>query len=84
MTTLKFNVQEVVLVRIALPRTGANKLLRKVWEVFITRRDRIVSREHTKTVYNQKKFDAQLQTAQLPAGQKIDNRIDKNLAGLDA
>ena len=33
---------------------------------------------------SEKKFDAQLQTAQLPARQQIDNRIDKNLAGLDA
>ena len=35
-------------------------------------------------VCHQKKFDAQLHTAQLPVGQQIDNRIDKTLAGLDA
>ena len=55
-----------------------------MWEAFITRRDRIVAREHATTIQNQKKFDIQLQKAQLPAGQQIDNRIDKNLAGLDA
>ena len=31
-----------------------------------------------------KKNDTQLQTAQLSAGQQIENRIDKNMAGLDA
>ena len=31
-----------------------------------------------------KKYGIQLQTAQLPAGQQIDNRVDKKLAGLDA
>ena len=40
--------------------------------------------EHNKTLQNQKKFDAQLENAQLSAGQQIDNRIDQNLAGLDA
>ena len=34
--------------------------------------------------YKSKKFDAQLENAQLYAGQKIDRRIDQNLAGLDA
>ena len=55
-----------------------------MWEAFITRRDRIINREHAKSVQSQKKFDTQLQTAQLSAGQQIDNRIDQNLAGLDA
>ena len=69
---------------VARTRSGANKLLRKVWESFITKRDRIVLREHKKTVNAQKKFDSQLQTAQQSAGQQIDRRIDKTLAGLDA
>ena len=55
-----------------------------MWEAFITRRDRIISREHAKAVQSQRKFDTQLQTAQLSAGQQIDKRIDENLAGLDA
>ena len=33
---------------VALTRSGANKLLRKVWESFITKRDRIVLREQQK------------------------------------
>ena len=55
-----------------------------MWGAFITRRDRIVAREYAKTIQNQREFDVQLQTAQLPAGQQIDNRVDKKLAGLDA
>ena len=58
--------------------------MRKVWEAFITRSDRIIAREHAKTVQNQRKFDAQLHAAQLPAGLQIDNRVDKKMAGLDA
>jgi hypothetical protein len=33
---------------VALTRSGANKLLRKVWESFITKRDRIVLKEQQK------------------------------------
>ena len=40
---------------------------------------RILLREHQKTLSDQRKFDAQLKNAQLPAGQQIDNRIDLNL-----
>ena len=69
---------------VALTRSGANKMCRKVWESFIIRRDRITLREHNRTLSSQKKLDAQLETAQLSAGQKIDRRIDQNLAGLDA
>ena len=69
---------------VALTRSGANKMFRKVWESFIIRRDRITLREHNRTLSSQKKLDAQLETAQLSAGQKIDRRIDQNLAGLDA
>ena len=65
-----FNVKHTQFAAVALSRSGENKLLRKVWEAFITRRDRIVSREHAKTVNNQKRFDAQLKTAQLSAGQQ--------------
>ena len=59
-------------------------MLSKVWEAFILRRDRIVVRVHHKTISNQKKFDAQLKTAQQSAGQQIDSRIDKKMAGLGA
>ena len=65
-------------------RSGANKMLRKAWEAFITRRDRITQREHTKILSNQKKFETQLENAQLSAGQQIDRRIDTKMAGLDA
>ena len=54
-------------------------MLRKTWEAFIPRRDRFLLREHQKTLSDQRKFDAQLKNAQLPAGQQIDNRIDLNL-----
>ena len=79
-----FNFKHGQFAAIALTSSRANKILRKVWEAFITRRDRIIAREHAKTIQNQKKFDIQLQKAQLPARQQIVNRIDKNLAGLDA
>ena len=51
---------------------------------FAAHRDRIIGKEHTKVVQNHKKFDTQLQTAQLSARQQIDNRIDQNMTGLDA
>ena len=41
---------------VALTRSGANKLLRKVWESFITKRDRIVLREYQKSVNIKKKM----------------------------
>ena len=50
-----FNAKYGQYATVALTRSGANKLLRKVWEAFITRRDRIVPREHAKTIQNQKK-----------------------------
>ena len=79
-----FNIKHGQYAAIALTRSGANKLLRKVWKAFITCRGKIVAREHAKAIQNQKKFDIQLQTAQLPAGQKIDNRVNKKLVGLNA
>ena len=79
-----FTLKHGQVAAVAITRSGANKILKKVWEAFITRRDRILSREHAKSVQSQRKFDTQLQTAQLSAGQQIDNRIDQNLAGLDA
>ena len=54
---------------VALTRSGANKMFRKVWESFIIRRDRITLREHNRTLSSQKKFDAELENAQLSAGQ---------------
>ena len=53
---------------VAVVRSGANKLLKKVWETFITRRDKIIARDHAKVVQSQRKFDVQLQTAQMSAG----------------
>ena len=50
----------------------------------MTKRGRIILREHQKTVNSQRKFDSQLQIAQQSAGQQIDNRVDKSLADLDA
>ena len=81
--------QEMVLLflrfaAVALTRGGANKMLRKVWEAFFIQRDKIVLREHHKSVGNQNKFDAQLKVAQQSAGQQIDSRVDKSLACLDA
>ena len=59
-------------------------MLRKVWEAFIIRRDRIVLREHQKNLNDQRRFDAQLKNAQQSAGQQIDNRVYKNMVRLDA
>ena len=42
-------------VAVALARSGANQMLKKVWEAFINHRDRIINREHAKIVQNQKK-----------------------------
>ena len=36
----------------------ANKLLKKVWEAFVMRIDRIILREHHETLNTQKKYDA--------------------------
>ena len=79
-----FNLKHGQFAAVAVIRSGANKVLTKVWEAFITQRDRIISREHAKVVQSRRKFDTQLQTAQLSAGQQIDQRIDENLAGLGA
>ena len=69
---------------VAVIRSGVNKLLKKVWEAFINKRDKLILREHAKVVQNQRKFDTQLQTAQMSAGQQIDLRIDTKFADLDA
>jgi len=69
---------------VAVVRSGANKLLKKVWEAFIIRRHKIISREHAKVVQSQRKFDTQLQTAQMSAGQQIDKRIDEKFTNLHA
>ena len=79
-----FTVKHGQFAAVALVRSGANKMLRKVWEAYIIKRDRIILKEHNKTLQSQKKFDSQLENAQLSAGQQIDNRIDQNMAGLDA
>ena len=79
-----FQIKHGQFAAVALVRSGANKMLRKVWEAFIIRRDRIVLREHQKNINDQRRFDIQLKNAQQSAGQQIDNRVDKSLAGLDA
>ena len=72
-----FIVKHGQLAAVALTRSGVNKMLRKTWEAFILRRDRILLREHQKTLADQRKFDTQLKNAQQSAGQQIDNRIGK-------
>ena len=79
-----FKIKHGQFAAVALTRSGANKLLKKIWDAFIIRRDRIILREHHKAVNAQKKEDTLLKSAQQSAGQQIDNRCDKNLAGLDA
>ena len=69
---------------VAVIRSGANKLLKKVWEAFINKRDKLILREHAKVVQNQRKFDTQLKTAQMSAGQQIDLRIDNKFSDLSA
>jgi hypothetical protein len=68
-----FTVKHGQFAAVALVRSGANKMLRKVWEAYIIKRDRIILKEHNKTLQSQKKFDSQLENAQLSAGQQIDN-----------
>ena len=79
-----FKIKHGQFAAVALIRSGANKLLKKVWESFIIRRDRIIMREHHKNLNTHKKFDDQLKAAQQSVGQKINNRSDKKLANLDA
>ena len=45
-----FNLKHGQFAAVALTRSGANKVLKKVWEAFIARRDRVISREHAKVV----------------------------------
>ena len=59
-------------------------MLRNVWGAFILWRDGLIQSEHHKIIIVQKKFDAQLKPAQHSAGQQIDNRVDRNMAGLFA
>ena len=47
---------------VTLVRSGANKMLRKVWEAYIIRRDRIVLREHQKNINDQKDLIFSLKT----------------------
>ena len=78
-----FNVRHGQYAAVALTRCGANLMLRKVWDAFINKRERIISRDHAKTLQSQKKFDNKLQNAQLSAGKQIDNRIDSRLVDLE-
>ena len=43
-----FSVKHGQFAAVALTRRGAKKMLRKVWEAFTLRRDRILLREHQK------------------------------------
>ena len=79
-----FKIKHGQFAAVALTRSGANKFLKKVWESFVIRRDRLIMREHHKNLNTQKKFDDQLKAAKQSAGQQIDSRCDKNLANLDA
>ena len=45
-----FKIKHGQYAAVALTRNGTNKLLKKVWESFIIRRDRISMREHHKTL----------------------------------
>ena len=57
------------------------------WEKFgshSSQKETYILKEHNKSLQTQRKFEAKLENAQLSAGQQIDNRIDQNLAGLDA
>ena len=74
-----FSITHGQFAAVALTRSGANKMLRKVWEAFILQRDRILLREQQKIIADQRKFDSQLKNAQLSAGQQIDNRVDRDL-----
>ena len=58
-----FTVKHGQFAAVALTRSGANKMLRKTWEAFILRRDRILLREHQKILADQRKFDTQLKNA---------------------
>ena len=79
-----FSIRHGQFAAVAVTRSGANKVLKKAWEAFITKRDKFISREHAKVIQNQRKFDTQLHTAQMSAGQQIDLRIDDKLTNLNA
>jgi len=50
-----FTVKHGQFAAVASVTSGANKLLRKAWEAFIMRRDRVILKEHNKSLLNQKK-----------------------------
>ena len=73
-----FNVKHGQDAAVALTRSGANKLLRKVWEAFITRRDRIVAKEHAKTIQNQKSLIFNSIQLNCQPGNKLTTELTKN------
>ena len=72
-----FQIKHGQFAAVALSRGGATKLLKKVWEAFIVRRDRLVLREHQQNLTNQRKSGAQLKSARQSGGQQIDSSLSK-------
>ena len=61
---LPFFIKHGQFAAVALTRSGATKPLKKVWEAFILKRDRLILREQHKCINSQKRVDAQLKSAQ--------------------
>ena len=78
-----FQIKHGQFAAVALSRGGATKLLKKVWEAFIVRRDRLVLKEEQKSLQTKQRFENQLKAAQQSAGAQIDARCDANLANVD-
>ena len=45
-----FTLKHAQYAAVAVTTSGANKLLKKVWEAIITKRDKLILREHAKVV----------------------------------
>ena len=78
-----FQIKHGQFAAVALCRGGATKSLKKVWEAFIVRRDRLVLKEQQKSLQTKQRFENQLKAAQQSAGAQIDARCDANLANVD-
>ena len=76
-----FTVKHGQFAAVALVRSGANKMLRKVWEAYIIKRDRIILKEHNKTLQSQKKFDSILKMPNFQQANKLTIELIKTWPG---
>ena len=81
---LLFKIKHGQFAAVALSRSGATKHLKKLWETYVIKRDRVVLREHHKALNSQRRFESQLKAAQESVGVQKDESCYVNLAGIDS